>query len=435
VDIKSVAIRVRSCCSLYGKPRNDLRAEFNMADEVFALSPISARAALPNEEDYAAIHEAFMETSRGRWFLGEYAKRNRNSDTRMVLDAVARIEQSLAAQKQAAAEADLIEALATIRAAVGESQAAANAGLDGLAFAERLAPIARSVRIIREISWRWRETGADGRICDILDSQVAAIEDSAGQISVAEARAKIDQAFAAIEARIDECFGDATEPAQARRDAADTGDANVVPFPAPAEEVAVSQAETAAAVEPVAEAAVAEVAVSEVTEAPAPEVAQAASLPAGDTVAEAAAPVADFVDETVFVDEAAADAHDEALLDLIAAEMSAPQPIEDDLDTTVTEAAIAEPPRGERAPDVTAAVAPRSEPMVAAVAPVQPAPPAAAIPAVEPAPAPTQIGEAEVSVGSAVIASGILTKPNRPANDPLAPIRRMSQAEKIAFFS
>jgi len=45
-----------------------------MADEAFALSPISARAAQPNEEDYAAIHEAFMETSRGRWFLGEYAR-------------------------------------------------------------------------------------------------------------------------------------------------------------------------------------------------------------------------------------------------------------------------------------------------------------------------------------------------------------------------
>jgi hypothetical protein len=440
VDIKSVAIRVRSCCSLYGKPRSDLRAEFNMADEAFALSPISARAAQPSEEDYAAIHHAFMETSRGRWFLGEYAKRNRNSDTRMVLDAVARIEESLAAQKQAAAEAELIEALTAIRTAVGEGQAAATAGLDGLAFDERLAPIARSVRIIREISWRWRETGADGRICDILDSQVAAIENSAGQISVAEARTTIDQAFAAIEARIDEYSADKAAPALARRDAADTDDANVVPFPAPAEEVAVSQAATAAAVEPVAEAAVAEVAATEVAgaevaEAPAPELAQAAPPPAGDAIAEAAAPIADFVDETEFVDEAAADAHDEAVLDLIAAEMSAPQPIDDDLDITVAEAAIVAPARGERAPEVAEAAAPRIEPIVAPVAPVQPTPPAAAQPAVEPAPAATRIGEAEVSIGSAVIASGILIKPNRPANDPLAPIRRMSQAEKIALFS
>ena len=71
-----------------------------MADEAFALSPISARATLPGEQDYAAIAEAFMETSRGRWFLTEYAKRNRNADTLMVLDAVARIEQSLAAQRE-----------------------------------------------------------------------------------------------------------------------------------------------------------------------------------------------------------------------------------------------------------------------------------------------------------------------------------------------
>ena len=94
-----------------------------MADEVFALSPISARAAQPSEEDYAAIHAAFMETSRGRWFLGEYAKRNRNADTHLVLDAVARIEESLAAQKESAAEADLAEALASIRKAVEEAQA------------------------------------------------------------------------------------------------------------------------------------------------------------------------------------------------------------------------------------------------------------------------------------------------------------------------
>src|ERR1700693_3561449 len=91
--------------------RGGLRDEFDMADEAFALSPISARASLPSEEDYDAISHAFMETSRGRWFLGEYARRNRNADTRMVLDAVARIEETLAGQKQAASEAQLTDAL------------------------------------------------------------------------------------------------------------------------------------------------------------------------------------------------------------------------------------------------------------------------------------------------------------------------------------
>ena len=98
-----------------------------MADEAFALSPISARAALPSEADYDAIREAFMETSRGRWFLTEYAKRNRNADTTMVLDAVARIEQTLAAQKQATGDDELAKAVAAIRCTLEEAKAAAKA--------------------------------------------------------------------------------------------------------------------------------------------------------------------------------------------------------------------------------------------------------------------------------------------------------------------
>jgi hypothetical protein len=41
----------------------------------------------------------------------------------------------------------------------------------------------------------------------------------------------------------------------------------------------------------------------------------------------------------------------------------------------------------------------------------------------------------EPSLGSSIIAHGLLQPAKVPANDPLAPIRRMSQAEKIAFFS
>ena len=116
-----------------------------MADEAFALSPISARAAQPREEDYDAISEAFMETSRGRWFLGEYAKRNRNADTRMVLDAVAKIEQTLAAQKQPEPEpvsdTGLSDAIAAIKAALSEARLAATAAIDGLALEQHLAPV------------------------------------------------------------------------------------------------------------------------------------------------------------------------------------------------------------------------------------------------------------------------------------------------------
>ena len=65
--------------------------------------------------------------------------------------------------------------------------------------------------------------------------------------------------------------------------------------------------------------------------------------------------------------------------------------------------------------------------MAAPVAPpVQPPPQPVAAAAPEPA--------LEVSLGSSIIASGLVRRPVA-ANDPLAPIRRMSQAEKIAFFS
>src|SRR6266404_3577430 len=197
--------------------RRYLRDENTMADEAFALSPISARATLPSEQDYDAISEAFMETSRGRWFLGEYAKRNRNADTRMVLDAVARIEENLAAQRQPAAEAGLAEALAAIRSAVDEARAAAAATVDSLVVAENLAPVRKGARIIREIAWRWREIGADSRICDLLDSQVDAIEGACEQIASNAPLGTLSAAFDLIEARIAE-FGDsgaaARQPAE-----------------------------------------------------------------------------------------------------------------------------------------------------------------------------------------------------------------------------
>src|SRR5215475_1661632 len=172
-----------------------------MANQAFALSPISARASLPSEEDYDAIREAFMETARGRWFLDEYAKRNRNADTRMVLDAVARIEETIAAQKQPPPPIvvdRLPAALSSIRGAVEKAQEAAAAAFDRLQLAETLAPIRKGTRIIKEISWRWREIGADGRICDLIDSQVAAIEASCAHLDETDPRIALRNAFEII---------------------------------------------------------------------------------------------------------------------------------------------------------------------------------------------------------------------------------------------
>src|SRR6186713_2257443 len=202
-----------------------------MADEAFALSPISARAAQPSEEDYDAISQAFMETARGRWFLGEYAKRNRNADTSMVLDAVAKIEETLAAQRQPAIEDRLPEALVEIRRAIREAETIAIAAFDPTAIEASLAAIPRGVRIIKEISWRWREIGADGRICDLIDSQLASIEAACGQVSIIDPRVELKAAFDLLRDRVGQLDGDSDTATQAVR-----------PAPAPVQDAPVAEA-------------------------------------------------------------------------------------------------------------------------------------------------------------------------------------------------
>ena len=64
-----------------------------MPEKPFALTQNAP--ASPQAEDYDAIHSAVMETSRGNWFLTEFARRNRNADTALVLAAIKRIESAM----------------------------------------------------------------------------------------------------------------------------------------------------------------------------------------------------------------------------------------------------------------------------------------------------------------------------------------------------
>jgi hypothetical protein len=375
--------------------RSDLRDEIAMATEAFALSPISARAAQPSEEDYEAIREAFMETSRGRWFLTEYAKRNRNADTSMVLDAVARIEETLAAQRQQPApENKLPEVLAKIRSTVETAKAAASAALDSLALEAHLAPIWKASRIIKEISWRWREIGADGRICDLIDSQVGAIEGAYEQLSSINASSALDMAFNLIERELgDLAEASRAEPAEAmvhHEKPAPTSEAPGSHTNAPQVAAAVPTVQSRSA-------------------------AAETSRPSGppelnrELPAEAASTQGENAEDD--------DARDEAVLEMVAFEMAVPDPFDEE----PTEHSSARGPRMQANPEADVAVQPPHP--EAAFQPVPVSPPPAQVKAV-----------AEPSIGSTVLASGIVARRNAPS-DPLAPIRRMSQAEKIAFFS
>ncbi len=521
--------------------RSNLRDGFAMVDDVFALSPISARAAQPSEADYEAIRDAFMETSRGRWFLGEYAKRNRNADTSMVLNAVARIEHALAAQREQQQEQQfderaLPEALAAIRGAVEDAAAAAGAAIDRLALEHNLAPVRKGTRIIKEISWRWREIGADSRICDLIDTQIEAIESGCDQLIGADPRAALLAAFDSIRAGLNAFeTADNAVPAAAAEvatatDAPPAGEMAVtVDLPTaesalaeaastPAEVDFVHPLKTAAgldavdtAPEPVAAAAAeatAEPAARQASEPAAPGHVEAlsqvglnrepvaeenqrlgatvesahATLELAEIEVEAAATVSAVVETADDVDPATADAHDEAVLELVAAEMAAPDLIEDEdlarvrtigfdiqepatvdddivatfADPTAPEpATFPAPTVSDSEPPLSVAVTPAPQPLPLVVAPepqvaaapefVQPAPvmpeppePAAAIapqPAVATAVQAMLKPSYEPSLGSALLANGLLPRKPITANDPLMPIRRMTQPEKVAFFS
>ncbi|CCD91872.1 conserved hypothetical protein [Bradyrhizobium sp. ORS 375] len=517
-----------------------------MVDEVFALSPISARAAQPNEADYEAIRDAFMETARGRWFLGEYAKRNRNADTSMVLDAVARIEHALASQRQQQQELDqadsraLPEALAVIRAAVEDAAVAAASAVDGLALEQNLAPVRKGTRIIKEISWRWREIGADSRICDLIDSQVVSIEAACDQLASADPKAALLAAFEIIKSRLKQLdegqaptssVGDHATEAAAPTSVAPMTEAPPAqdldpegePQPAPEPDLQPAFASNSPLVAAVAaieaietSSGSASVIVAELTvanETTAAEISADAmpvnpstplEMVAEPSVAEA---LVEIEQQTLVEAEnaAAAAAQDEAILELVAAEMGAPDPIEDEefsrartlgfdieeptsvdddivasfsepapsepeLALTTAEVPVAKAPPAPVAPPVAMAppMAPPPAPSepdpvplpesiavetlaaVAAAMAVAPQPPQALPPAeLMPSPpaatatvaAPSTTAFAmpkpayEPSLGSTLLSNGLLQRPQVPANDPLAPIRRMTQPEKIAFFS
>lgn len=375
-----------------------------MANEAFALSPISARAASPTDADFEAIREAFLETARGRWFLDEYTRRNRNADTAMVLEAVARIESSLAAQKeeqqrqalseQAAREAqaseppavelpssELPEAMAAVKTIVAAARESAVQALAAPVFEEAIAPARKCARVIREIAWGLRESGADGRICFLLESQVDAINAACDHAAAVGMRDDVLRAFDQAAGEIEALAPSAAEPLAEAESfaAADLAE----PAPLPETELA-----TAADISGDLQMASLD---AELFEAPVAVVEDALPAVELETLAEGAEPVA-----TTEIAVEPIETSEPEVGQLEAVPEIAPEPVVE----VAPEMAVIE----------TVAVA-RTSFEIETVAATQ------------------------ASLGASLIASGVVAKPVSPRSDLLAPIRRMSQAEKVAFFS
>ncbi len=147
--------------------------------EARSLTPLS-------ENDYVAIEAAVMETARGRWFMAEFAKRNRQADTLQLLGAIGRIERvvGLGLPEQTVAP-DMGEAaalIADLRIDLERISGKAEDRASGLATRIETAAgtIVQATESIQEAAWSLREAGADEALCDMLDQRASEISAATG---------------------------------------------------------------------------------------------------------------------------------------------------------------------------------------------------------------------------------------------------------------
>ena len=155
-------------------------------------APIDGHPA-PSEADYEAIQAAVLETWRGRWFLSEYARRNRNADTALVLTAVERIEAAMRRDREAIAQdrfrlniMEMAKAISRTKEEIAAIQPdpehhgrieEATEELDAIVAATERATsdILAAAEQVQEVAWTMREQGLDAGICDQLDGRATDI--------------------------------------------------------------------------------------------------------------------------------------------------------------------------------------------------------------------------------------------------------------------
>jgi hypothetical protein len=147
------------------------------------------------QEDYLAIEAAVMETARGRWFLSEYARRNRNADTDTLLGAIDKLEKTLVKERAPgmAVErlkmdlADIAHSIEKTKEEIAQIKheddvgterfVRASSELDAIVSQTESATgeILGAAEKIQEYAWTLREQGADEGHCDSLDEQATNI--------------------------------------------------------------------------------------------------------------------------------------------------------------------------------------------------------------------------------------------------------------------
>jgi chemotaxis protein CheZ len=180
-------------------------------------APPSARPAA----GYAAIEAALSQHARGRWFLAEYARRNRTVDTQMLLEAITKLELAVLRpqrqQESGGVLAELVamsEAIARTRREIAQITPArkldahltnATEELDNVVGATEAATseILQAAEEIQEVAWTLRERGNEVELCDMLDQRATEIYTACSfQDITGQRTAKVVQTLRFIEQRI-----------------------------------------------------------------------------------------------------------------------------------------------------------------------------------------------------------------------------------------
>ena len=183
------------------------------------MPPVPATT-LISDTDYDAIEAAVMETVRGRWFLAEYARRNRHAETERILEVLDRIEDRIQApSKPLQIEGvqmnvlEMAQAIARTRAEIAALQPAA--GLEApfgeateelgtiVSATERATgDILRTAEQIQELAWTQRENGSTCEVCHSLDAMATEIYASCAAQGLAGQRTrKVIDVLRYLEAR------------------------------------------------------------------------------------------------------------------------------------------------------------------------------------------------------------------------------------------
>jgi hypothetical protein len=189
-----------------------------MSEEASALSTIAPPPAA--QSDYESICAALMHTERGRWFLEEYARRNRSADTQLLLAAIGRIETVICAERNRQAQqgfrSDLLEmakAITRTRAEVAEIRSDAAAPADSAPSASeassalqqpRSGDVFAAAERIRDVTWAMRGHGFDPSTCNQLEQLASSILSASALRDPTDHRAsKLSEVLQYLEHRIE----------------------------------------------------------------------------------------------------------------------------------------------------------------------------------------------------------------------------------------